>query len=211
MHTHIFTCSALLVAMSRPALGGRNLFDASRLHSRRAETLDDLVRRRAEKVERPNVVARIPEPAPQAPTTSTAANLSGSDPSTVDQAKSNADIIAACTAALTPIKTVSNEAGFLGCYNIPFLNTATGVFEADLRLYQISQPTGGFSGVKPTDISVQMSYPDAAFSTLPQNTPNARRELDLDRRQNGGGMNELQAFLFVGQISKTLTLSKLKE
>jgi hypothetical protein len=211
MRKQIFTQLALLVALASPALSTKDAFDAARLLHRRAGSLDEMVRRRADEMTAVHLVARMPEEAPAVPSQSAAANLTGADPASIDQGQLDATISAACMKALGPIKSVSNDAGFLGCYNIPFLNTNTGVFEADLRLYQRSQPSRAFAGVKATDISVQLSYPNAAFSTIPQGAPKAKRGVDLESRQNAGGMNELQNFLFVGQVTQTLTLSKLKE
>jgi hypothetical protein len=205
----------LLIALSAPTLGAKYAFDTVGLFRRRVDALEDMVRRRADEMTAPHLVARLPAsapaPAPAGPSQSASTNLTGSDPSNIEPAKMDATISAACAAALGPIKTVSNDAGILGCYNLPFLNTNTGVFEADLRLYQRSKPSGAFDGVKLTDISVQLSYPNAAFSTVPQNTKSARRGLDLQSRQDRGRVNELQRFLFVGQVSNGLTLSKLKE
>ncbi len=212
MHVKSLTRLTLLIALSWPALGAKDAFDTLRLLHRRVDSLDDMVHRKADEMTAiHHLVARMPESAPAASTQSAAANLTGSDPSSIDQGQLDATISAACNTALGPIKSVQNEAGLLGCYNIPFLNTNTGVFEADLRLYQLSQPSGAFAAVKSTEISVQLSYPNAAFSTLPQSTPSAKRDLHLEPRQNPESMNELQNFLFVGQVSNTLTLTKLKE
>lgn len=208
MRTGLLARLALWIALGSPALGASHVFDTARLLHRGVDTLDDMVRRRADEMTAAHVVARMPQAAPAAPAQSAASNLTGSDPSSIDQEQMDTTLSAACTTALGPIKSVSNDAGLLGCYNIPFLNTNTGVFEADLRLYQLSQPSGAFAGVKSTDVSVQLSYPSAAFSTIPQNSKNGS---DLGRRQNSGIMKELQNFLFVGQISNKLTLTKLEE
>jgi hypothetical protein len=216
MHIRSITRLALLIALSSLSLGAKDPFDALKHLRRRGDTLDDVVRRRADELISSHLMVRMPqapppEAPPPAPSQSAAANLTGSDLSSIDQAQLDATISVACGAALGDIKSVSNDAGLLACYNIPFLNTNTGVFEADLRLYQLSPPRGDFVGIKSTDINVQLSYPNAGFSTIPQNTPNARREVALETRQDAGQMRELQNFLFVGQVSETLSLAKLQE
>lgn len=211
MHTQFCIGLTLLIALIWPALGSKDGFDTLGLLHRRIDTLDEMVHRRADEMTAGRLVARMPAPPPAAPIQSAAANLTGSDPSSIDQAKIAATMSTACNTALSPIKKAYNDAGFLGCYNIPFLNTNTGVFEADLRLYQLSQPAGAFAGVKSTDISVQLSYPNAAFSTIPQSTKPKKRGFGLETRQDSGNLNELQNYLFVGQVSNTLTLTKLKE
>jgi hypothetical protein len=211
MHIQALTCITVLAALASPALGAKGAVDARRHLHRRVDVFDDIARQRAEEMTGVHLVVRIPDPPPAAPSQSASANLTGSDPSNIDQAMIDATLSEACTSALAPIKSVSNDAGFLGCYNIPFLNTNTGVFEADLRLYRASQPKGAFTGLKSTDISVQLSYPNAAFSTLPRSAQNRERGLDLESRQNSADLNQLQNFMFVGQVSNTLTLTKLME
>ncbi len=211
MHTHLPACLTLLIALYSPALAVTDAFDALRLLSRGVHVLDEMVYRGADEMRMGRLVARMPQPPPAAPTESAASNLSGSDPSNIDPVQIDATISAACSTALGDIKSVSNDAGLLGCYNIPFLNTNTGVFEADLRLYELSQPRGAFEGKKATDVNVQVSYPNAAFSTIPQSMRDTKRGVELESRQAPGSMTELQDFLFVGQISGGLTLAKLTE
>lgn len=211
MHIQSPARLTLFIVLCSPALAVKDTFDALRLLSRGIHRLDEVVYRAADEMTVGHLIARMPQSPPVAPTQSAAANLTRSDPSSIDQAQIDATTSAACSTALGDIESVSNDAGLLGCYNIPFLNTNTGVFEADLRLYQLLQPRGAFEGIKSTDISVQVSYPNAAFSTLPQGMRNAKREAELESRQAPGGMTELQTFLFVGQVSGGLTLTKLTE
>lgn len=211
MHIKSIARLTLLIALSSVSLCAKDAFNALRLLHHRSDTLDDVVYRRADEMIAGHLVVRTPQPPPAAPSQSATSTLTGSDPSSIDQAQMDATISAACSTALGDIKSVSNDAGLLGCYNIPFLNTNTGVFEANLRLYQRSEPKGAFVGVKSAEISVQVSYPNAAFSTIPRSTQNARREVGLETRQDPGNMKELQTFLFVGQVSGTLTLTKLQE
>lgn len=201
---------ALLIVFISPSGYAKNVLDVMGLLRRRADTLDDMVHQRADDLTAAHVMARTPQEATAA-TQSAAANLTGSDPANIDQAQIDATVSAACGDALASISSTPNEAGFLGCYNIPFLNSNTRVFEADLRLYQLAEPSGAFAGVDATDVSVQLSYPNAAFSIIPQDPPKKKRDVGVKRRQDAGSMDELQNFLFVGQVSNTLTLTKLKE
>lgn len=211
MHARVLTYLALLIAVSPQGRGVKDGFDVTSLLHRRVDALEDMVHRRADEVTTGALVARMPELAPQAPGQSTAANLTGSDPSNINQAALDATISTACNDALASIETAWNPAGFLACYNVPFLNTVTGVFSADLRLYQIQRPSADFAGVKATDVSVQLSYPNAAFSEIPQDTPRVERRLDLKARQDSGTLTELQNYLFVGQVVRSLSLTKLEE
>lgn len=210
MHSRPLTSLALLIVLISPSGHAKDVLDVMGLLRRRADTLDDMVHRRADDLTAAHVVARMPQGTP-APTQSVAANLTGSDPANIDQAQIDATVSAACGDALASIRSTPNEAGFLGCYNIPFLNSNTRVFEADLRLYQLAKPSGAFAGVEATDVSVQLSYPNAAFSIIPQDPPKEKRDVGTERRQDAGRVDELQNFLFVGQVSNTLTLTKLKE
>src|SRR5438045_6121734 len=60
--------------------------------------------------------------------------------------------------------TATNPAGMAICYNVPFLDNSTGVFQADLRLYQIAEPTGDFVGIPPQNIHLGLSYVGATVS-----------------------------------------------
>lgn len=205
---HVKLCLALLFALGPSALGIKAVFDAARLLDRHVDFFDCMLYRRAEELAIAHIFARMPQSPPAATTQSAGANLGDMYPANLDQAQVDAAISTACTTTLSSIKNATNEAGLLGCYNIPFLKTETGAFGANLRLYQISQPSGAFEGVNLTDISVQLSYPNAAFSTIPQD---AMRQAGLSSPPNTALMNELESFLFLGQVSNTLSLTKLQE
>ena len=52
----------------------------------------------------------------------------------------------ACAKALTAMNgNASNPSGLAVCYNVLLMNTTTGIFTADARLYKIASPTGSWS------------------------------------------------------------------
>lgn len=200
----------LLIGLGSLVHSLKHGIDAGRMLHRRSESLEEMVYRRASEWESPTLVARMPQaPPPPTPGMSAAAALSSADPSTVNLGDIMSKIAANCNSALGSITQASNEAGFLGCYNVAFFSTSTGVFQADLRLFQLSAATGDFAGVQPNDVDVQLMYPNAAFSIVPQNLAKVKRT-DLTPRQ-ASGLNELRSFWFVGQVDKSLKLLQLQE
>ncbi|KAK3986004.1 hypothetical protein QBC44DRAFT_145207 [Cladorrhinum sp. PSN332] len=104
----------------------------------------------------------------------------------------------ACREALEAIQTATNPSGACVCYNLPALNNATGAFRADLRLFQLSQPSGDFSGIPQDKIEVGLTYQGASVSPDPSG-PRAA----APGSNNGTNANELpllQSYSFVGQI-----------
>ena len=176
--------------------GPRSLFG-------RHEPLEEHVRRQAfdfinAQLDPRQEISPRAAPAPSAsPSTGVPANVN--DPAT------NMTIATACLNALSDVTNVSNAAGWAACYNILYLNNQTGIFEADLRLYQVSPPSGAFAGVQSSNIHLALNYPQAAISTTSQ----AKRS-ELATRQSTSAMGQLQQYSFVGQIDKRLTLTQLK-
>ena len=72
---------------------------------------------------------------------------SSGPPANFNGPATNTTVALACLNELADITDVSNAAGWAACYNVLFLNNQTGIFEADLRLYQVSPPSGAFSGI----------------------------------------------------------------
>lgn len=162
------------------------------------------------------LVKRMPQAAGEVEPTVIANNLTGADPADIDQVRIDAVLSEACAQGVPLIEEVTNDAGLLGCYNVPFLNTWTGAFSADLKLYQVTQPTGDFEGVQPEEIQVALTYSNSAFSVVPKDPQMARRQAakpnDARQEPTGPGPGgELQTFLFVGQINDSLALDKLEE
>jgi len=119
--------------------------------------------------------------------------------------------MAACTSALEMLKgKASNDAGMAVCYNLPFLDNSTGVFQADLRLFLISPPVGKFANIPSQNIMVALSYAGASVSPL-NSSAIGRRSQDVSLiswprhelyRRQSVEPTMTQAYAFVGQINK---------
>jgi hypothetical protein len=68
---------------------------------------------------------------------------------------------AACSAAVSALSSAGNPSGMAACYNVPFLDNTTGLFESEVRLYNMSQPTGEWAGLQANAISISMAYQGA--------------------------------------------------
>lgn len=100
---------------------------------------------------------------------------------------------AACISALTNLAT-PNESGMAVCYNLPTLDSTTGTFQADMRLYRVADATGQFAGLSADGVQVQLSYNGAMVQPINSNQvakrevhsliswPSTKREDELDRR-----------------------------
>ncbi|TPX10347.1 uncharacterized protein E0L32_008752 [Thyridium curvatum] len=120
---------------------------------------------------------------------------------------------AACNEALLKLPESTNPSGTCICYNLPALNNVTGAFEADLRLYQLSTPSGAFAGIPPQNIQVGLTYRGAAVSPVTPQTAQkavAMRQAAPSAAAGGAGSQPfgnqlmlLQTYLFVGQIDQT--------
>ncbi|KAH6676846.1 hypothetical protein B0J14DRAFT_652253 [Halenospora varia] len=124
----------------------------------------------------------------------------------------------ACTTALEALNGVaSNPSGMAVCYNLPFLDNTTGVFEADLRLYMIGPPTGDFANIATQNVNVGLSYNGATVSAVNASTLAAGmakrsdvvsliswpRADQLDKRQTTIPQIA-QSYAFVGRINANL-------
>ena len=109
---------------------------------------------------------------------------------------------AACNAALTKLPQSTNPSGTCICYNLPALDNTTGTFEADLRLFQLSTPSGAFEGIPPENIQVGLSYSGASVS--PISMASADMVVSRDTTTSNSTLRLLQQYLFVGQIKKEL-------
>lgn len=107
------------------------------------------------------------------------------------------EVNAACQAALAKLVQATNPSGTCTCYNLPVLNNATGAFEADLRLYQISAARDDFAGISQNQIQVSLSYNGASVSPVTTTTAAAK----IVARQNSNPQL-LQTYMFIGQIDQ---------
>ena len=112
---------------------------------------------------------------------------------------------AACTTNLLALNGVaSNPSGLAACYNLPKFDNITGVFGADLRIYKISEPTGGFVGIPTNSIQVGLSYIGATVSPIDTSTLRRRdgeKLVSLSKRQAANMPQLTKEFAFVGQIN----------
>ncbi len=117
----------------------------------------------------------------------------------------------ACISTLRSLQRASNPSGNCICYNLPSLDAKSGVFEAELRLYKVAEPRGSWTGIKPTDIKVSVSYngasaspvkPDALTGKGMQGVMSsvARRSVLEGREDHNPEL--LQAYMLVGQIDE---------
>jgi hypothetical protein len=96
---------------------------------------------------------------------------------------------------------------------LPFLDNSTGVFEADLRIYMISTPTGGFANIASSNVQVGLAYDGATVSAVNASTLRRREDetsliswpRDEEALQKRAMTPTLvQSYAFVGQINKDL-------
>lgn len=116
---------------------------------------------------------------------------------TVNMAAWDAQVNAACMAALSKLTEATNPSGTCTCYNLPALNNETGAFEADLRLYQLSAARAEFAGIPADQVQVSLSYRGSSVSPVSATTASQK----VTARQNTN-LKLLQTYLFVGQIDQ---------
>jgi hypothetical protein len=147
-------------------------------------------------------------------TTGPASNVVLNQDGTIDMTTWDTMANDACNSALSHLSVASNPSGTCICYNLPALDNTTGTFEADLRLFQISSPTGDFTGIPPQNIQVGLAYKGASVSPVTTSTASqkvvskvvAPRQADV---ASNGTLKLLQSYLFVGQIDKTQMKSSM--
>ena len=111
----------------------------------------------------------------------------------------------ACDKALTTLNGVaSNPSGIAVCYNVLMLNTSTGIFQADVRLYKIAAPTGDWATLddSPGKINTALQYMGANVHT-PSITPNSKR--GMNRRANADVEEIAKRAVTAPQSVKNLT------
>ncbi|KAI1453860.1 hypothetical protein F4805DRAFT_355696 [Annulohypoxylon moriforme] len=111
----------------------------------------------------------------------------------------NTDTSAACESALSQLTAATNPSGTAVCYNLFSLDTNAGTFMADLRLFQVSTPSGDFQNIPPQEISVGLQYSGASVSPVSSTNQSAS---NVGKRQTSGP-TVLQTYMFIGQIDKS--------
>ncbi|KAK5073040.1 hypothetical protein LTR64_000553 [Lithohypha guttulata] len=137
-------------------------------------------------------------------TTSSGGDLSLTAPDT----ERNVSTLQACMTGMQNIASVSNEAGFAACYNVlDWHENMNGMFQADLRFFQISSAAGQFANVPMNDITIQLLYPNSTqYSVL----TNVKRSVStLQQRQSASEPTEIQQYSLVGNFQMQLDLKKL--
>jgi hypothetical protein len=131
----------------------------------------------------------------------------------------DAQTAAACSTELSALNGVaSNPSGMAVCYNLPYLDNSNGVFEADLRLYMIAAPTGGFANIASSNVQVGLSYNGATVSAVNASSLKARSdatsliswprdEEGVQRRTTAPTL--IQSYAFVGQINTDLLATSM--
>jgi len=121
-----------------------------------------------------------------------------------DPAKWNTEAEKKCQDAVGKLAgKPTNPAGLAVCYNVPFLDQKRGVFEAELRIYNISTPTDPFLGVTPATMNVTLQYQGATIQKSDGTLPVKR---SLVERQADGIMMPVGIAIrkYVGQVNKAL-------
>lgn len=111
---------------------------------------------------------------------------------------------AACRAVLTSLHQSTNPSGSCVCYNLPSLDIKTGVFEADLRLFQVNEPRGSFEGISSKDISVGVSYTGASVMAIDPDEVTGQGMVGsystVARRSDEPTL--LRSYMFIGKIDQ---------
>ncbi|KAM0326617.1 hypothetical protein ACHAQA_006486 [Verticillium albo-atrum] len=125
---------------------------------------------------------------------------------TMDMTAWDEETTSACRDSLAQLNVASNPSGTGICYNLPSLDPTTGVFEADLRLFKVSEPFGQFEGIPPENIEVGLSFVGASVSPV-----EASRIAGGVRQQTKRAdvMDLLQSYMFVGQINPSNMQEKM--
>lgn len=164
-----------------------------------------LVRRDETEQQMRRYVDSIVEPIERRQATTTTTNVTQWD----------AQTMAACTTALEALNgNASNPSGMAACYNLPYLDNSTGVFQADLRLFTISAATGDFANIPTQNVMVGLSYVGATVSAVNGSSIMRRGDLVslISWPRSADGMKKRQAavptmaqsYAFVGQINQDL-------
>lgn len=137
------------------------------------------------------------------------------DASKADLVKWEEETRAACMQTLGNLNgQASNPSGIAVCYNVPFLDNSTGVFQAELRMYNVSAPVDSWQSVTAADVSMTLSYLGATVQAMNMN--NTKREISeaqararwsdgtLVQRQTISTMTELKTLMYVGKINSNL-------
>jgi hypothetical protein len=139
------------------------------------------------------------------------------DASSADTAKWEQQTKQACMDTLGNLNgQASNPSGITVCYNLPFLDNKTGIFQAELRMYNVSAPIDPWVGVTAADVSMTLSYLGATVQSMAGNF--TKRDLSqpvsdgmLVERLDINNMAELKVLMYVGRINSNLMGSAMTQ
>ena len=117
------------------------------------------------------------------------------------------DTKSACLQALDSLNGVTASAtGMSVCYNVGYLDMASGEWEGDVLIYQVSPATGNWTLVQPKSMALSLSYPGATVADM--STMDSKRNSFLSKSISSRiSIRTSHAVLvtnmsFVGQVEK---------
>jgi hypothetical protein len=194
MLAQVFATGLLVSQVAAGVVGSAGLF------ARKDHSMEEMMRRYVDSIVEP--LERRQESTSQIP----AMNVTQWDANTT----------VACTTSLEALNgRPSNPSGMAVCYNLPFLNETTGIFQADLRLYMVGAPTGDFANIASQNVNVGLSYNGATVQAINATTMTKRSDgssliswpradMEMLKRQTQAIPQLAQAYAFVGQVNKDL-------
>ncbi|KAI0394156.1 hypothetical protein F5Y17DRAFT_271961 [Xylariaceae sp. FL0594] len=125
--------------------------------------------------------------------------------------------LSACISTLSTLPAATNPSGMAICYNLVQLDTDNGTFMADLRLFQVSPPTGDFEDVAPQQMKGGLSFNGATGREINGQQLKARGLADgsLFKRQQSSGPTFLRTYMIIGRINSDkwqppMTMAKIE-
>lgn len=127
------------------------------------------------------------------------------------QKNTKADL--ACMDAVVRLNgRATSASGMVACYNVPFLDTERGLFESELRIFNITAPSAEFVGIPPERMMVTFQFQSASLTASDGTLPLKR---SLVERQMGsmttapaqgqagisGAITEVAVRKYVGQLN----------
>jgi hypothetical protein len=125
---------------------------------------------------------------------------------TLDPVEWDTQTTAACLGSLSSISAATNPSGMAMCYNVAQLDTTTGAFVTDLRLFSVSAPTGKWAGIPSQAMQGGVLFTGATAKSINGQTTtqsNTARSVDaelLNKRQ-ATTPTLLRNYTIVGQIN----------
>lgn len=168
------------------------------------------------------------EPSPSSPGTSSP-TVTSTPPPSEDETPNGNDVgsfneitSAACLRSLTALNGKSSSpSGMSVCYNLPFLDQATGVFQAELRIYNVSAPVDDWIGVRTADMMVGLTYSGATVQLMGRRVVKRdlifpqllvkRQEQEGDEETDNGTPRQIKVLTYVGRIDRNLLSSAVDE